>query len=52
MTTTATELTMFESVSDSIARAVDKATPAQLSAPSPLRGVVRARRPQPHDRGR
>ena len=51
MTTTATELTMFGGVSDSIARAMDKATPAQLAAPSPCVGWC-ARRPQPHDRGR
>jgi len=38
MTTTATELTMFEGVSDSIARAMDRATPAQLAAPSPCVG--------------
>jgi len=38
MTTTATELTMFEGVSDSITRAMDKATPAQLAAPSPCVG--------------
>jgi uncharacterized protein (TIGR03086 family) len=35
MTTTVTELTMFEGVSDSIARAIAKASPAQLAAPSP-----------------
>ncbi len=38
MTTTATELTMFEGVSASIARAIDKATPSQLAAPSPCVG--------------
>jgi uncharacterized protein (TIGR03086 family) len=38
MTTTATELTMYEGVSDSIARAVAEATAAQLAAPSPCVG--------------
>jgi uncharacterized protein (TIGR03086 family) len=38
MTTTATELTMFEGVSDSIARAIAEATAAQLAAPSPCVG--------------
>jgi uncharacterized protein (TIGR03086 family) len=35
---TATELNLFESVSDSIAVAVATATPAQLAAPSPCAG--------------
>ena len=38
MTTTATELTMFEGVSNSIARAIDNVTPAELAAPSPCVG--------------
>jgi uncharacterized protein (TIGR03086 family) len=37
-TMTETELTMYEGVSDSIARAIAKATPAQLAAPSPCVG--------------
>ncbi len=36
--TTATELTMFEGVSDSVARAIAEATAAQLAAPSPCVG--------------
>ena len=36
--TTATELTMFEAVSDAIANAISQATPAQLAAPSPCAG--------------
>ena len=36
--TTATELTMFEGVSDSIAGAIAQATAAQLAAPSPCVG--------------
>jgi uncharacterized protein (TIGR03086 family) len=38
MTTTAAELTMYEGVSDSIARAIAEATAAQLAAPSPCVG--------------
>ena len=38
MTTTATELTMFERVSDSIAGAIAEATAARLAAPSPCVG--------------
>ena len=38
MTTTTTELTMFEGVSESIAGAVAEATAAQLAAPSPCVG--------------
>jgi uncharacterized protein (TIGR03086 family) len=38
MTTTATELIMYEGVSDSIARAVAEATAAQLAEPSPCVG--------------
>ena len=36
--TTATEVTMFEGVSDSIGLAIAKAAPAQLTAPSPCAG--------------
>ena len=36
--TTATELTMFEGISDSIARAIAEATTSQLAAPSPCVG--------------
>lgn len=35
---TATELTTFQGVSDSIAAAISQATPAQLAAPSPCAG--------------
>jgi uncharacterized protein (TIGR03086 family) len=38
MTTTAAELTMYEGVSDSIARAIAEATSAQLAASSPCVG--------------
>ena len=38
MTTTATELTMFEGVSDSIEGAIAEAAAAQLAAPSPCVG--------------
>ena len=50
MTTTATELTMFEGVSDSIAPPSPRPLPP-LAAPSPVSGG-RPRRPQPHDRRR